>query len=278
MIIEQRLITPEVAADMLTRNDGNRPLRPRTWQGYAKDMLAGKWRQTHEAIAVTASGRLINGQHRLTAVVHSGMSQLFWVAVYDSAETAMDLPIDFGARRTISDILKEDKPHVLTANAVFRYAIIRHATTPRPHETQYILQQSRSAISDAVAVSRSRERFRGSAMVRAAVVCNLLQVRLIPGVGIADHCEGVLESYRAWVAGENAMWSSVEAFNKQVPSMDRNFTPNTFCRALFAFNSANAFAKIIRISAQQEIEMLNELRENLKPIFPDLFASTKATE
>ena len=115
-------------------------------------------------------------------------------------------------------------------------------------------------------------------MVRAAVVCNLLQVRLIPGVGIADHCEGVLESYRAWVAGENAMWRSVEAFNKQVPSMDRNFTPNTFCRALFAFNSANASARIIRISAQQEIEMLNELRENLKPIFPDLFANTKAAE
>jgi len=277
MIIEQRLITPEIAADMLTRNDGNRPLRPRTWQGYAKDMLAGKWRQTHEAIAVTTSGRLINGQHRLTAVVHSGLAQVFWVAIYDSAETAMDLPIDFGARRTISDILKEDKPHVLTANAVFRYAIIRHATTPRPHETQYILRQARSAIADAVAVSRSRERFRGSAMVRAAVVCNLLLDRGSDSISRVCY-KGLIESYRAWVAGENARWASVEAFNKQVPSMDRNFTPNTFCRALFAFNAENSGFKVIRISAQQEVEMLDELREKLKPLFPDLFANAKATE
>lgn len=277
MIIEQRLITPEIAADMLTRNEGNRPLRPRTWQGYAKDMLAGKWRQTHEAIAITASGQLINGQHRLTAVVHTGISQLFWVAVYDSTETAMDLPIDFGARRTISDILKEDKPHVLTANAVFRYAIARHATTPRPHETQYILQKAVRPIGDAVEVSRSRERFRGSAMVRAAVVCNLLLLRPHETLGWMCY-HGLIESYRAWVAGENAKWASVEAFNKQVPSMDRNFTPNTFCRALFAFDARNSNFKIIRISAQQEIEMLNELRENLKPIFPELFANTKAAE
>lgn len=272
MIFEQRLITPEIAADMLTRNDGNRPLRPRTWQGYAKDMLAGKWRQTHEAIAVTTSGRLINGQHRLTAVVHSGIAQVFWVAVYDSAETAMDLPIDFGARRTISDILKEDRMHVETANAVYRYAIVRHATTPRPHETKYILERAGTAIRDAANVSRSRERFRGSAMVRAAVVCNLLLCLKLDDLLYKD----IIESYRAWVAGENAQWSSVEALNKQVPKIERNFEPNTFCRVLFAFDPSNKDCRAIRIVADQEIEMLNALRERLKPIFPSLFASKAA--
>lgn len=267
MIFEQKLITPEIAADMLTRNDGNRPLRPRTWQGYAKDMLAGKWRQTHEAIAVAADGRLINGQHRLMAVVHSGIAQVFCVAVYSGNETAMDLPIDFGARRTISDILKEDRIRVETANAIHRYVVVRHAATPRPHETKYILQQAGNAISDAANVSRSRERFRASAMVRAAVVCSLLQCELHDPL-----YKDIIESYRAWVAGENASWSSVEALNKQVPKIERNFSPNSFCRVLFAFNPLNKDCKAIRIVIEQEIHMLNALRKKLKAIFPDLFA------
>lgn len=278
MIIEQKLITPEIAADMLTRNDGNRPMRPRVWQGYAKDMREGKWRRTHEAIAVAANGRLINGQHRLMAVVHSGIAQMFCVAVYDSNETAMDLPIDFGAKRTISDILKEDRLHVETANAIYRYVIIRHATTPRPHETQYILEQCGKVIGDAVNVSRSRERFRGSAMTRAAVVCNLLLISRAKVDLQGLIYNGVLESYRRWVAGENAVWASVEALNKQVPKLERNFEPNTFCRVFFAFNPSNSQSKAIRILAEQEIKMLNELRDALRPIFPELFANLKAAE
>lgn len=270
MIIEQKLITPEIAADMLTRNDGNRPMRPRVWQGYAKDMREGKWRQTHEAIAVAANGRVINGQHRLMAVTQSGIAQVFWVAVYDSDETAMDLPIDFGVRRRISEILNEDRLHVETANAIYRYAITRHSTTPRPHETQYILQQAGGAISDAANVSRRRVQFRGSAMVRAAVVCNLLRHFM--------SYENIIESYRAWVAGENASWKSVEAFNKQVPKIERCFTSNIFCRALFAFNPVNEDYRSIRLSTEQEKEMLDELAGSLKRILPDLFASTKATK
>lgn len=272
MILEEKLITPEIASDMLTRNRGNRPLRPRTWQAYAADMKAGKWMRTHEAIAVSASGWLINGQHRLTAIANSGISQTFWVATYDDAESAMDLPIDFGARRNLSDILGEEKIYVQTAGAVFRYAIIRHGTTARPFQMQYILEIARKQIRDAAAVSRSRERFRGSAMIRAAIVCNLL------------HCfdeqiyAEIIESYRAWVAGENAKWPSVEAFNKQVPSMDRNFTPNTFCRALCAFNPANLHVKIIRISHDQELQMLNGLRDSLRVILPKLFTENKDSE
>jgi len=55
-------------------------------------------------------------------------------------------------------------------------------------------------------------------------------------------------------------------------------TANTFCRALFAFNPANEDYRSIRLSTEQEKEMLDQLAENSKLIFPDLLASTKATK
>lgn len=50
----------------------NRPLRPAVVAKYAKDMLAGKWRPTHQGIALIgdpANPTLGDGQHRLRAVL-----------------------------------------------------------------------------------------------------------------------------------------------------------------------------------------------------------------
>lgn len=264
MIIEQKLITPEIAADMLTRNIGNRPLRPKVWRSYAADMKSGNWRKTHEAIAVSASGRLLNGQHRLTAVVHSGVAQTFWVAVYDTQEVAMDLPIDYGARRSLADILNEDKLSVQTASALYRTAITRRQQDPRPNEAQYILSKAGSAIQAAVAVSRGRERLKASALARAAIVTNILLYE--------QDKEAIVESYRRWVVGENAIWPSVEALNKQLPSMDNKFTNNTFCRVAFAFNPENREARVVRMNAMQEAELLENLTAKLASVFPEMSA------
>jgi hypothetical protein len=272
MILEKRLITPEVAADMLSRNIGNRLLRPRVVKAYATDMTAGQWRLTHEAIAVTAAGQLLNGQHRLHAVVQSGRTQTFWVAVYETSETAMDLPIDCGARRNTSDILRQDKMHVQTAGAVFRYAIVRHAGDARPFQVQLILDAIGQQIIDAANVSRGRTKLTGSAMARAAIVCNLVLQK-----GNPEAYRDIIESYRSWHAGENAAWPSVEALNKQAQKMHGRFTPNIFCRIAFAFNPDHRDFQTIRISPEREIAMLDALRGLLQPHMPDLFPDTSST-
>jgi hypothetical protein len=178
----------------------------------------------------------------------------------------MDLPIDFGARRTVSDILKQDKTHVQTAAAVFRYAIARQGTELRPFQAQAILKAIEREIADAAIVSRSRGRMTGSAMARAAVVCNLVAHR-----DDAEFYRQIVESFRGWVAGENAIWPSVEALNKQMRSMLGSFRTNTFCRVAYAFNPANRNHRIIRISTEQQDAMLNEMREMLKVSIPCLF-------
>lgn len=61
-------ITPEYAEHLLMGyNDGNRPLARRDWEAYKRDMEAGRWALTGEAIVLDKGGKLLDGQHRLTA-------------------------------------------------------------------------------------------------------------------------------------------------------------------------------------------------------------------
>lgn len=63
-------ITPEWAAEILEkRNPNNRNISEATIEKYAKDMENGDWCLTHQGIAIDLNGHLIDGQHRLAAVV-----------------------------------------------------------------------------------------------------------------------------------------------------------------------------------------------------------------
>jgi hypothetical protein len=67
-------ITPRMAADWLKRNPHNRPLQPRVINKYVRDMLDGNWVLDGQAITLASDGTIINGQHRLSAVVQSGVT------------------------------------------------------------------------------------------------------------------------------------------------------------------------------------------------------------
>lgn len=97
------IITPDIARMMLENNIGNRPVSKDTVECYARLMLNNEWGITPDAIGFDVNGRLINGQHRLMAIIKSNMAQTFFVVD--------DLPInsfsvtDEGKKRTASDIL-----------------------------------------------------------------------------------------------------------------------------------------------------------------------------
>jgi hypothetical protein len=47
------------------------PLSKRTVRDFAEAMRRGDWRLTHQGIAFDASGALVDGQHRLAAIVEA---------------------------------------------------------------------------------------------------------------------------------------------------------------------------------------------------------------
>lgn len=99
---EVRKITPALAEKMLKRNTRNRSVSEHTVKRYAEDMTAGRWKLSNDAICFNGD-LMINGQHRLHAVIKSGVAiQCFVIESMDS--DAFDV-MDIGKRRSIGDAL-----------------------------------------------------------------------------------------------------------------------------------------------------------------------------
>lgn len=97
-------ITPGMARAWLKeRNQRNRSLRPAYAKQMARDMASGAWTFNGETFKFDRAGNLIDGQHRLAALVESGTTQRALVVVGLSPE-AMET-IDTGAKRTVSDVI-----------------------------------------------------------------------------------------------------------------------------------------------------------------------------
>ncbi len=96
-------VTPGQAAQWLDRdiNHHNRNLRP-SWVAYlAQQMIDGKWQTTHQGIAFAADGRLLDGQHRLAAVVRAKIGVPMQVSRDCDPDTFSVL--DCGIKRTHFD-------------------------------------------------------------------------------------------------------------------------------------------------------------------------------
>lgn len=96
-------IDADKAKELLKRNIRNRALDKKTVERYAETMKRGEWAENFEPIQISEGGVLMNGQHRLEAIVKSGTTQrmlLCW-GVKDKAFTTYDRL----RPRTNSDIL-----------------------------------------------------------------------------------------------------------------------------------------------------------------------------
>lgn len=97
-------ITPKKANELLERNWHNRRINFRLVEQFAADMRAGNWQINGEAIKISFDGLLLDGQHRLHAVIESDMSVQMLVITglpADSQET-----MDQGRPRSFADVLK----------------------------------------------------------------------------------------------------------------------------------------------------------------------------
>lgn len=95
-------MTPELASHYLSNNPVNRPLSPKRVSQFAGMMSAGQWALNGETIVISATGRLLDGQHRLAAVVEHGEPVQMLVAT--GANDSTFSTIDIGAKRSSGQI------------------------------------------------------------------------------------------------------------------------------------------------------------------------------
>ena len=96
-------INPERASDMLEANTSNRPLSRSTVRGFAEAMRRGEWLVTHQGIAFDTAGTLVDGQHRLAAVIEAGVS--VEMTVFTDVPTSTFDVLDTGKKRNAADVL-----------------------------------------------------------------------------------------------------------------------------------------------------------------------------
>ena len=67
-------VTPELAKKWLEKNVSNRSVNETKVNQFAEDMESGRWYANGEAIVFDVNWNLVNGQHRLSAVVKCGLT------------------------------------------------------------------------------------------------------------------------------------------------------------------------------------------------------------
>lgn len=98
------LIKPVQAKDWLeNHNPKNRPLTPSVIRKYTVAIKNNEWKMNGEPIIFDRDGNLVNGQHRLNAVVQA--DQPIWALTVRGVDPNVFDTFDIGKRRSAGDIL-----------------------------------------------------------------------------------------------------------------------------------------------------------------------------
>lgn len=105
MEIRKVKINPEVASKMIENNHVNRTLSKSHVEYLSRLMKDDLWKtENGDLIRFSKTKRLLDGQHRLNAIIHSGVTLELWCA-YNLDEDVFEY-IDAGKNRSGGDVLK----------------------------------------------------------------------------------------------------------------------------------------------------------------------------
>jgi hypothetical protein len=102
---KEELITPTRAKELLEANIKNRLVKPVRVNLYANDIINGRWKEnTGESIKISKTGLILDGQHRLHAIIKANKPVLMLI-ISGIEDSAFDV-IDTGSSRNASDVFK----------------------------------------------------------------------------------------------------------------------------------------------------------------------------
>lgn len=103
MKVETKKIDKHYAEYLLSINKSNRPLNDRNVDYLVEEMKNNRFKLNGDAIRISKSNILLDGQHRLAACIKSGIS--FESIVISDLDDDIFLTIDQGRKRTSGDVL-----------------------------------------------------------------------------------------------------------------------------------------------------------------------------
>ena len=92
-------ITPERAQHLLDSSPGNRPLNTGNIAAFSRDMATNRWHLTHQGLLLGHKNMLIDGHHRMHALIKANKAQEFMVTINPELRSPLDQNIDRCVRR-----------------------------------------------------------------------------------------------------------------------------------------------------------------------------------
>ncbi len=164
MTVQRVFVTPTIAADWLSRNhDENRIIRRPKVISAMEDMRGGRWKFTHQGICFDGSDVLLDGQHRLSAIVESGWA--VWMLVFRSQTCEITDPIDRNAPRTIGFITGLDNRTAAACRVLLGFETgHEHQSDVTPGEVENVFERHQKCIENIA----GRNQLQGGLLAAAA--------------------------------------------------------------------------------------------------------------
>ena len=147
-------ITPDMAKKILAhRNKNNRPIRYTHLEKLSNAIEKGEWKVTNQGIAFDADGNLIDGQHRLAAILQTRQTVKMMVAT--NMDAGIFDVVDTGSKRSTGDALDIlGSEHGRTVSAALKIYICYQKFPEKAWSGAAIQQPS---TSDVLAIYKDRQ-------------------------------------------------------------------------------------------------------------------------
>jgi hypothetical protein len=236
-------IGPAEAKALLTLNTDNRKIRPGRVKYYARVMKQNGWVLTHQGIAFSEDGVGLDLQHRLLAVIESGVD--IKVMVVEGLSKEAFAAIDQMERRSVADALKLRQD--LTEEAKFLLLIAgghngTHPTIEDVRDASEAIMEYSDYLRD---VAPTKRKVVSAVSMRVAAIMLMMASPL--------QSEKIAAIYRLFSLGRTEDYTPImHAFNRQVADGKMNTSDmsgriDLFRRALIVLDPDCAAMKTVRL-------------------------------
>lgn len=200
-------VTPAQARKWLEQNTDNRRLRPMVVETLRAAWERGEWQTTHQGIAFAPSGRLLDGQHRLTFISQLPDDEIVMMNVTTGMDEKTFMVIDKGAGRSTADTLGKSVKLVATGKLLARVHNASQASGLSDAMVEPFINLIEPLHTELITFCPAVTKIWSSAPVQAAAVFRML---------LGEDIDFVKATYRALVVSDfQAMSAIAQSLYKQ---------------------------------------------------------------
>lgn len=257
-------VTPALARSIMKGNWGNRRVRQQHVASLKASFLRGEYRMTHQGIAIGRDGRVIDGQHRLTAISEMPEDFVFKMMVTYGLEDDAYTAVDIGAKRSAADALQATDVRLVEEANFVANTILNSTTKASPAMLLPIMEALAPVHDSLMQACPSNKRLRSSTPVRMAAIVAILE---------GNDPSFVLGQYRALVLLDGEVLTpATNALLKRMDSgsLSASKKNDLFAASLVAFDESCVGYSRVVVKVPQALQRVRDLFGHLvqRPALP----------